>query len=271
MDKAILSHFDGNEKRIREGDSVRNVDVKKIVTLRKAGWKTGQIATEMGIEQIQVEEIIAGYAEKKEKRQAQRQEVEANGKAKGSFIVALTQEQIKEIYEKAAAIGAKEALKAFEQERKKEHGSRTQRRLRNTKLLLRNYHMLKEHAEKSVFGRTQMGESALDILESMMSMYDNEVIVESIKRSATRTAVIVSHIETMFGLYLAYCEKAPNKDIEMRRYEIVWDAYMAEDILSAKQIAVKWNMSVDSVYSDLRVAMERLTALIFGADGLKLH
>jgi hypothetical protein len=186
-------------------------------------------------------------------------------------IVTLTQGQLKDIYEKAAAIGAKEALKTFEQERKKEYGKRADKRLRNTKLLLRNYHMLKEHAENSVFGRTQMEESAMDILESMMSVYDNEVIIESIKRSATRTAIIVSHIETMFGLYEAYCEKSPNKEIERRRYDVVWDMYMAEQTLSVKEVAAKQNMSKENVYSDLRVATERLTSLIFGVDGLKVQ
>lgn len=186
-------------------------------------------------------------------------------------LVALTHEQLKEMNEKAAAIGAKEALKIFNQERKKEQEKRADRRLRNTKLLLRNYHMLKKHAENSVFGRTQMEESAIDILESMMSMYDNEVIIESIKRSATRTAVIISHIETMFGLYEAYCDNAPNRDIETRRYEVAWDMYMAENTLSAKEIAEKHHMSKDNVYADLRVATERLTALIFGVDGLKVR
>nr|DAX60726.1 MAG TPA: Protein of unknown function (DUF1492) [Caudoviricetes sp.] len=186
-------------------------------------------------------------------------------------LITLTPEQLKSIYERAAEIGAKEALKAYEQERKKEQGKRADRRLRNTKLLLRNYHMLKEHAENSVFGRTQMEESALDILESMMNMYDNEVIIESIKRSATRTAIIVSHIETMFGLYDAYCEKSQNKEIDRRRYEVIWDRYMAEPVLSVKEIANKQNMSKENVYSDLKVAEERLTALIFGVDGLKVH
>lgn len=186
-------------------------------------------------------------------------------------LVTLTSAQLEEIYEKAAAIGAKEALKTFEQERKKEYNSRGDRRLRNTRLLLRNYHLLKEHAQNSVFGRTQMEESAFDILESMMALYDNEVIIESIKRSATRTAVIVSHIETMFGLYEACCEKSQNKDIDMRRYDVVWDMYMAEDTLSAKEIAEKQHISKDTVYSDLRVATERLTALIFGVDGLNVH
>ena len=186
-------------------------------------------------------------------------------------LVVLTQRQLKDIYEKAAAIGANEALKTFRQEQKKEYSRRADRRLRNTKLLLRNYHMLKEHAENSVFGRTQMEESALDILESMMSMYDNEVIIESIKRSATRTAVIVSHIETMFGLYAAYCDKSPNRDIEMRRYEVLWDMYMAEDTLSAKEVAEKQHVSKDTVYTDIRMATEKLTALIFGVDGLNVQ
>jgi hypothetical protein len=184
-------------------------------------------------------------------------------------LITLSHEQLKEIYEKAATIGAKEALKTFELERKKERENRADRRLRSTKLLLKNYRMLKEHAENSVFGRTQMEESAVDILESMMSLYDSEVIVDSIKRSATRTAIIVAHIETMLGLYRSFCENSCNREVEVRRYNVVWDMYMAEQTLSAKEIAKKCDMSKENVYSDLHVAVERLTALIFGVDGLK--
>lgn len=249
---------------------MHNVDVEKIMALRKAGWRTERIAAEMHMEPDEVDKAISGQKPGK-KEAEQKKDRNADEKEKDETLFLVTSEQMKEIYEKAASIGAKEALKIFEQERKKEYNGRSDRRLRNTKLLLRNYHMLKEHAENSVFGRTQMEESALDILESMMSMYDNEVIIESIKRSATRTAVIVSHIETMFGLYEAYCNNAPNRDIETRRYDVVWDMYMADDTLSAKEIAEKQHMSRDNVYADLRVATERLTALIFGVDGLKVR
>jgi predicted DNA-binding protein YlxM (UPF0122 family) len=75
----------------------------------------------------------------------------------------------------------------------------------------------------------------------------------------------------MFGLYEAYCEKSPNKEIERRRYDVVWDMYMAEQTLSVKEVAAKQNMSKENVYSDLRVATERLTSLIFGVDGLKVQ
>lgn len=185
-------------------------------------------------------------------------------------LVVLSEEELQKIYENAAAIGAKEAVKVFEQERKREHAQKGDLRLRNTKLLLRNYHMLKEHAENSVFGRTQMEESAADILESMMSIYDNEVIIDSIRRSASRTAIIVSHIEVMLGLYESYCEKSSNSEIDRRRYNVLWDRYMTDQPLNTKEIAQKYNMSKENVYSDLNVATERVSALIFGVDGLAL-
>lgn len=246
---------------------MQKVDIEKIIALQKAGWRTERIAAEMHMDPDAVENAIVDYKEREKKNADIKQE----DKTEEVSVISLTTEQLKEICDRAAAIGAKEALKTFEQERKKEYSGRADRRLRNTKLLLRNYHMLKEHAENSVFGRTQMEESALDILESMMSMYDNEVIIESIKRSATRTAIIVSHIDTMFRLYAAYCENAPNRDVEMRRYEVAWDMYIAENTLSVKEIAEKQDMSKDNVYADLRVATERLTALIFGVDGLKVR
>ncbi len=187
-----------------------------------------------------------------------------------NIVVFLTHEQLEDIYNKAAEIGAKEGIKIFHQKQKKEQEKRASKKLHNTKLLLRNYHMLKEHAENSVFGRTQMEESALDILESMMSLYDNEIIIESIKRSATRTAIIVSHIETMLELYAVCCEKSLNRDIDMRRYEVIWDRYISDNVLSVGEIAEKQHISKDSVYTDLRIGLERLAALIFGVDGLKM-
>lgn len=247
-------------------DSSKNIDAGKVAALHSAGWKNDKIADEMGITVEEVADTLQCWEDKMGMEECEKEECMEQGK-----LIVLTSEELSDIYEKAATIGAKEALKVFKAEREREYNGRVDRRLRNTKLLLRNYHMLKKHAENSVFGRTQMEESALDILESMMSMYDNEVIIDSIKRSATRTAVIVSHIETMFGLYAAYCDKSQNRDIEMRRYEALWDMYMAGDTLSVKEVAKKQHVSKDTVYTDIRMAIEKLTALIFGVDGLNVQ
>lgn len=183
-------------------------------------------------------------------------------------VIQFTMSQIKEMYQKAAQIGADEGIKAYIKKCREDRAEKADRRLRNTKLLLRNFRMLKENADNSVFGRTQMEESAADILDSMMNVYDDEVIVEAIQRSATRTAIIVAHVETMIGLYQLYCEKSGN-EIEMRRFEVVNDVYIADEPIPVAQVAKNRNMSKENVYSDLKVAIERLTALIFGVDGLK--
>lgn len=184
--------------------------------------------------------------------------------------VLLTKEEIATMQKEAAEIGAKAAMEKLEQEKKSMYHKAVDRRLHNTKLLLGNYRMLRENADNSIYGRSQMEESAADILSSMMNLYDDEVIVDAIKRSATRTAIIVSHIETMLQLYEAYCSKSGN-ELDGRRYEIIMDAYITEQPLTVKEIAKKWHMSKENVYSDLKIATERLSALIFGVDGLRLH
>lgn len=246
----------------------KRIDIGKVGALHLAGWRSEEVAAEMRITVEEVEEVLR---HQEEKLVQEGQECVKAEELKPEKIMLLTDTELREIYEKAAAIGAKAALKTFEQERKREYSRRVDKRLHNTRLLLRNYHMLKDHAENSVFGRTQMKESALDILESMMSLYNDEVIIQSIKNSATRTAIIVSHIETMFRLYYSYCDRSTKRELELRRYDAVWDMYMAEDILSVEEIADKHHISKDSVYSDIRIGIERLTSLIFGVDGLNIQ
>lgn len=186
-------------------------------------------------------------------------------------FVIMSPEMLQEVYEAAAKIGAEKALDVFNKERSEERRYRRKRKLRNTELLLRNYHMLKENAENSVFGRSQMEESAADILEEMMSLYNDEIIVDSIKNSATRTAIIMSHVDTMISLYHTYCERAENSDIEMRRYEVLWDRYLADEPMNVETISKCHHMTKQNVYADLKIATERLTALIFGVDGLSVR
>lgn len=185
-------------------------------------------------------------------------------------LVTLTKDDLSSLCSKAAEVGAKTALEKLEQERKSLHNKAIDRRLRNTKLLLRNYKMLKENADNSVFGKSQMDESAADILSSMMNLYDDEVIVDTIKRSATRTAIIVTHVDTMLSLYKTYCDQS-SSELDRRRYEVLYDMYMADEIMKPQEIAKKHHMSKESVYTDIKIAIERLSALIFGVDGLKLQ
>lgn len=246
--------------------SEQKTDVKKIIALKKAGWKTERIAAEMKMGSGDVDKAIYEFVNGGEKDTEKKPE----SKEQKSVMISLSREELAAIAKEAAEIGARTALETMEQEKKKMHSKAADRRLHNTKLLLRNYRMLKDNSENSIFGRSQMEESAADILCSMMNLYDDEVIVDAIKRSATRTAIMVSHIDTMMGIYRAYCEKSSNI-LDIRRYEVVYDMYIAEESLTVKDIAKKKSMSKENVYSDLKIATERLSALIFGVDGLSVR
>lgn len=182
-------------------------------------------------------------------------------------LVALTKEDLQSLFEKAAEAGAKAGIEKYEEELKRHQKQRGDKRYHNTKLLLRNYRMLQVNAENSVFGRTQMKESAADILESMMNIYNDEVVVESIKNSATRTAIIVSHVKTMIDMYQILCERSQN-ELDQRRFDIVYGLYVAEEKVTRKELMDKWHISADTTYQDEKIAIERLSALIFGVDGL---
>ena len=140
----------------------------------------------------------------------------------------LSKEELQALFEKAAEAGAKAGIEKYEEEINKHRKQRGDKRYHNTKLLLRNYRMLQVNAENSVFGRSQMQESAADILESMMNLYNDEVVVESIKNSATRTAIIVSHVKTMIDMYQICCERSQN-ELDQRRFDIIYGLYVAEE------------------------------------------
>ena len=182
-------------------------------------------------------------------------------------LITLSKEDLQELMEKAAVAGAKAGIDRYEAELKDRQKKYRDKRYHNTKLLLRNYRMLQINAENSVFGRSQMEESAADILDNMMNMYNDEVIVESIKTSATRTAIIVSHVKTMIRMYQICCEQYEN-EIDKRRYDIIYGLYISDPKITRKELMDKWNISSDTTYTDEKIAIERLSALIFGVDGL---
>ena len=71
-----------------------------------------------------------------------------------------------------------------------------------------------------------MEESAADILDNMMNMYNDEVIVESIKTSATRTAIIVSHVKD-YDPDVPDMLRTIRKRNRQRRYDIIYGLYIS--------------------------------------------
>ncbi|WP_195985360.1 hypothetical protein [Clostridium sp. D33t1_170424_F3] len=171
-----------------------------------------------------------------------------------------------------ARTGAKSAIDTIEKERKKLMREWYDRRLRNTKLLLQNYRPLMEHYESAIYDAATLDEediTAAEVFELMTQyVYDNDLYVESIKKSAARTHIIMEHLNKMLGVYEVYCMKSQREDYK-RHWRVISALYLAEEPTTAAKIAEDEKIDKRTVYKDIDTACEVLTALIFGVDGVR--
>lgn len=157
--------------------------------------------------------------------------------------------------------------------RKQERSKTIDRRLHNTRLLLKNYRMLKQHFQNAVY--TFEEEQAVgdmkpgDIWKLLnKTAPTEEIYIEAICKSATRTMIILQHLDRMLGIYAAFCDKS-NMDSVKRQYRILKARYLDETQISMTEIAEREHVHKRTAEKDLDSAIESVTALIFGIDAIK--
>ena len=174
--------------------------------------------------------------------------------------------------QKGVAAGVQAAADRMEEDRKRERKGRYDRRLHNTRLLLKSYRALKHHALGAVTTGAQANgirENAVDILDSLDDVrIDDTLYIESIKRSQQRTQIIIEHIDEMLRYWRIDCEQS-GKEEAVRRYRIIIDTYIGDDPVTADELAERENIERRTVYKDIKAAMRPLSALIFGIDGIR--
>ena len=175
----------------------------------------------------------------------------------------------KETIRIAAEAGAKAALDRWEKERVKMSVERKDRRLYNTRLLLKNYKLFRKHTENAVFEVDQLDESVYDILD-MMERNTGVGFVDSIKKSVARTATLVKHIEVMLGIYRAYCDST-GKPEDSRRWRALKSTYIDEAYKSKYELAEEEGVSDRTIERDVAAACEHLSGLFFGIDGIRMN
>ena len=173
--------------------------------------------------------------------------------------------------QKGIEAGTKAAMDYLEEEKNAQRKGRYDRRLRNTRLLLKNYRTFKQHAQGAVFNARKAKENAVDILDSLDDFnFDDTLYIESIKRSQQRTIIIMRHIDEMLKYYRIACEQSGRED-EMRCYRIIMKTYIDDERKTAEQIAEEENIERRTVYKNITTAIKPLSGLIFGVDSLKLY
>lgn len=176
-----------------------------------------------------------------------------------------------EIIKLAAAEGARVAEKRFAKLQKDAAEKAQDRRLHNTKLLIRNYRIFKAHAESAISTAEECEDSVFDIL-AMMSDKEYrkaETTVKAIQSSAARTAIIINHITAMVETYEIWCQKSGKPENE-RRCRVLKALYIDDDPPTPDELADREGIDKRTVYKDVDAASEILAALIFGIDSIRM-
>lgn len=188
--------------------------------------------------------------------------------------------EIEKIIEQTAKLTAEKIYAKMRSDNAKEQESLFDKRLYNTKLLLEHYRLFKEHAENAVFELTRLDEAELTAIEIMDSMWQSagpgrgEIAIESIANSTLRTQIVIKHIDEMLGIYEAYCYRSGKPENERR-----WDVINTMFILPLpvgksktelyEELAAKHFTSVRQIQRDINDSLEKITALLFGIDGIQ--
>ncbi|NDO18801.1 hypothetical protein FMM68_03920 [Lachnospiraceae bacterium MD329] len=180
-----------------------------------------------------------------------------------------SKQEVSEIVKIAAIEGANAAIKHLKTEQAKEKQKRKDRRLYNTKLLIKHYRSFKEYVNNAVFDEEESPEDAMYAIEELMwePKVTSDMIIDSIKRSMTRTKIIIEHIDKMIEAYGSICEKS-DSEVKKRRYEVLYKLYISNIIHTVDEMTEMYFIDKRTVYKDIDAACKELSVFFFGIDGI---
>ena len=162
---------------------------------------------------------------------------------------------------------ATEAVDAYCRKLRKNERESRDVRLHNIKKLLENYRQLKKHAETAVYSSMQK-----EVEELLNEIWDQnyrrtEQIVFSIKTSATKTRIILAHVDAALEQYRLYCYASPDRLLR-DRFDSLSARYIDDDEKSVNQIARDLHVDRRTVQRYIKKALNEVSAFMFGIDGI---
>ena len=157
---------------------------------------------------------------------------------------------------------AVQASKEYDQKQRiKNIKSRHDRRLLNTRLLLKHYNYFNTHVDNVIYSVGQI--SAIDALDEIDGE-NSEMYIKSIKKSASLTHVVMSHVKAMLEIYESFAIR--KGESEQRKLRVLKAFYFENTRMY--DIAINENIVERTCTRDLGDALNTLSALIFGIDSV---
>ena len=167
----------------------------------------------------------------------------------------------------AAEIASKTAIEVYAKQKELEKKKRTDRRLRDTKRLMRSYREIKIHAGEAITSLSEVVSEDYDFFRNLMEDGDN-IDVTAILKSKAKSAIMLAHIDTMLQTYQTICYSS-KKPEDQRRFRVLESMYLSDEQETAAEIAAKECIDTRTVYKDLDVACEKVSALLFGIQWIE--
>ena len=149
---------------------------------------------------------------------------------------------------------------ALEEARQDAAQKRRTLRIKNTKLLLKNYQELMLQAQESI------GEMDYNYWMDLM-LPDGKISLDSIRRSIAKTRALCMHVQVMLDEYRKKCEQGSSS--AQMRWRIISSYYLDAPKLSAPEIAEKEYVDVGNVYAQIEKGCDELGVYLFGIDALE--
>lgn len=155
-------------------------------------------------------------------------------------------------------------LKVHKQQQEAEAKQEQDRRLRNTKLLLRNYQTFKNYTKESLSTEEEDQDTPTQRL-----VLNGEDIVASIRMTTNRTLVMVAHLDKALKALQFVYEQEMGEDKEAGTpYDVLHSRYVLKKAVG--EIAEEYKMNERTVYKQINAAAERLSVMLFGVYGLEI-
>ncbi|MCY9807471.1 hypothetical protein OXT66_07980 [Lentilactobacillus senioris] len=131
--------------------------------------------------------------------------------------------------------------------------SESEKELRNTKQLLKNYRLLENHANVEI-----------PTLKDDVPLSKYELSLYSLLGYRARSKEMIQFINRILSEYKRVCLSGTYE--QQRRYDVISNLYINDQLLTRTKLAEKFNVDEKTIYRDERRAVEDLSIMIFGID-----
>lgn len=148
-------------------------------------------------------------------------------------------------------------IRTLEKEKDKERKEKKDWRLRNTRLLLKNYRLLEEHCRGV----------EIELEEYELVVFDPEDLeLHTLMKYKAKTAKMLLYFDEMFKAYRNYCDRLG--EAAKRRFQVIDRLYVSGNEMSTEEVADYFNINGRTVYKDVDKAIEELSVFLFGLDSI---